>query len=155
MKAIQAATLIASFVACILLFSTSAKAEVVFHVREPVSGVVFDDCTGEFILVDGEVENIITGVPLKDGITKYRVNIGIHGTGTGLTTGSHYEYNENYHDLEFDSACGFRFASTDFARLISQGVAANERLEVTQTLSVDDCAGTSSYTIDFEIKCHG
>jgi len=154
MKAVQAATMILSLVACTLLFSTSAKAEVVFHVREPVSGVVFDDCTGEIIMVDGEVENVITGVSLKDGITRYRVNIAIHGTATGLTTGGHYEYNENYHDLEFDSACGFSFASTDIARLISQGVASNERLEVTQTLSVDECGGTSSYTIDFEIKCH-
>lgn len=55
----------------------------------------FSTIAPELIFVDGKVENVITGVPLKDGITRYRVNISIHGTATGLTTGGHYEYNEN------------------------------------------------------------
>lgn len=144
--------LFSAAVICVALFAASgtAKAEIVFNDTFSVSFEFFNDCTGEFVLLELDVHIHATLVETSDGTTRFRQNVNGHGWGVGLESGSLYRYNSNTHFIETNpTGSAFSQTAKSHSRLIGLGKTPNERLVSNYRFEVDEFGFiTNVYIVD-------
>jgi hypothetical protein len=130
-----------------------ASAGVVFNEWIPIDRTVSNPCTGEFVHVRGEHHIVITEV----GRGCFNVNVNLHLTAVGQTSGLKYEINSNGQETLCDpdpATCGFTETSTARQWFISQGSADNWVIVFTQTVTQNpDCS--FDVDTDFVPECQG
>ena len=91
--------LLSAAVVCVALFAASgtANAEILSHAKFPFSFDVFNECTGEWVMLEGDVHLVLTEVVKDDGTIQRRQNGNARGWGVGLDSGAIYRFNENFH----------------------------------------------------------
>src|SRR5688572_629285 len=82
-----------SALAASLAGARPAAAAVIFNERQPFSFVVFNDCTGEPILVEGIFHQVVS-----EARGKIHARLNAHGIGVGLFSENTYVWNDTIHD---------------------------------------------------------
>lgn len=113
---------------------------------------VYNEATGEDILVEGEYHYVIkTRYNKKTDTTTFDFQVNAHGTGVGVDSGTQYVFNDTYRDSTVvPGSGGFTETLLDRIRLISPGSAPNVFITA-RGLFVVDANGiivTDEFTLD-------
>lgn len=101
---------IRAWTACMAIVAVSAGAgaasasAATITFNAPIDGPVFNECTGETIVIDGTAHFKATDNSSSDG-TKSHIEMNFSGKGIALMTGAQYVMNSQYSDVqhaEFD-----------------------------------------------------
>jgi hypothetical protein len=149
------AVYVATLVAALLTFSMPAKAENTTNVTYSFSGTYVDACSGDIITYTGTEHDVFDTT--VNGNTVHMVeHSNEHIAGTGSPSGASYvgnatgNYEENFN---LTSPQG-EFDITDVLTAIGQGGAPNQKLMMTQHLTVNANGDVTVNRIDFSSTCH-
>ena len=152
--------LLSAVVVCVALFAASgtANAEKVFQFTVPFSSDPFDpfnECTGEYIHIEGDVHFIQTEVVKDDGTIQFKQNGNARGWGIGLDSGATYRYAENFQFTQiFTIGTAFSQSADIHTRLIGLGKTPNQRMVYTFNFDVDEDGNVTTSFSEITI-CQG
>lgn len=133
--------LLSAAVVCATLFAASgtAKSEILARATFPVSFDVFNECTGEWVMLEVDVRLVLTIVETSDGTIRMRQNGHANGWGIGLDSGAMYRFNDNFHFNRMKTIdTDFLRSGATHTRLIGLGKTPNQRLIYTLSYEVDE-----------------
>ena len=142
-------------VAALLLATIGiAKAELDFNDTFPVSFDITNECTGEKLLVMGEVHFVETTVEKEDGTSHYKQYRNFRGWAVGMDTGDLYRFNNNVHYSEVDGPELELFRSSNaHARLIGKGKTPNVRVVFSFLYERDVDGNVTNVTVEEDVIC--
>lgn len=149
--------LLSAVVICAAHFaaSGSAKAEVIFNETLPFSGFFFNDCTGEFVLLEGEMHMVSSFVLQEDLSFRLMQSVNVYAWGIGFNSGAEYRWNENVHLAIVDPAgIEHSFTQDTHSRLIGLGDTPDERVVATFLFEVDEF-GVITFVTVTDMFCTG
>jgi hypothetical protein len=121
--------IILAFVTGLLAFST-ASSEVLFNDRLPFTNEIFDACSDESIFFEGTFHIVTRQKFQDDGSSVIVDRINAHATGTGMTSGAEYIWNDTFEtELEDIPEVSFTVRQSGFLRLIGKGRTPNALLK--------------------------
>jgi hypothetical protein len=133
----------------------TATAGIVFHVTFPFSSDVLNECTGEYVYIEGEVHLYLTEVVGEDGTVRLKQNGNASGWGVGSISGAKYRYDQNFHFTQIITPGVAQSQTADIhTRLIGLGQTPNERMVYTFRFDVDE-SGTATTSMSDIAICQG
>src|SRR5262249_17824913 len=109
-------------------------------------------CTGEIVHVTGEEHVVLTGV----GQGCLRLNVNMHLTGVGQTTGLKYVLDANGHGTTCQPArCSLTDTFTTRQHFISLGSGKNEVMVMTTTVTQNPADCSYVFGTELALECRG
>lgn len=142
----------ASLVAVLLAAALSIAAGVVSNTTVPIppNRVLADPCTGEGVLVTGEVHQVMVQTIDANGGTHTEMHFNVEGvSGVGLITGTHYRgiHTETHSTNSSDSGAS-EFTTVIDIKLIAEGSASNLTIRDVLIHTTVNADGTTTATVD-------
>jgi hypothetical protein len=131
-------------------------AEIIFNQRYSFAFPFFNDCTGETVLVSGEVHALVKRTVDRQGTETFDVQYNAHGEGIGDWSNNRYIWNDTFREeYVYTQGCSFTITPVDrYVRLISRGKLPNELLKQQISFGFDaNCQ--FFFNSNFELKCVG
>ena len=126
------------------------------QISTPVDTIIFSQCTGEAIHIEGAVHTTVKVTENQDGSTEVRFQFNYQGVqGTGVDTGRKYVVNSSGKRREYvESADTFEFSGIEMFKLSAQGSTPADDLDVRSRFRLRLENGVVvENTFDFEIEC--
>jgi len=150
--------LLSAALVCVALFTAAgtANAEILSHANFPFRPFsVFNECTGEWVMLEGDVHLVLTEVVRDDGTIQRRQNGNARGWGVGEESGAVYVFNENFHfNRTITTGTAFSRSADIYTRLVGLGDTPNQRMIYTLTLDIDE-DGNETMSMSEIIICQG
>lgn len=138
--------------AAVLLAAALSSAGVVSNTTVPIppNRVLFDSCTGEGVLVTGEIHQVIVQTTDANGGTHTDMEFNVEGvSGIGLITGTQYRgiHTETHSSNSSDSGAS-EFTTVIDIKLIAEGSASNLTIRDVLIHTTVNADGTTTSTVD-------
>ena len=150
---IVAFTVIATVIALGLM--TSTQAAVVENSKSPISMTWYNDCSGEDVEFHGYIHEVYRVT--DDGNGGFHIGANINyaqATGTGLSSGDHYQVSGAYAD-NFNLKAGEVYTSVHHGQIIRPGKEGNGLFHFTYHYTINANGEMTSYVDKFDVKCPG
>jgi hypothetical protein len=149
--AVSAVTLTAA----LLILSTPARAANTTNVTLPISGSLFDSCSGENVDYTGTV-HVVADVTVNGNHVTLVQHENFHVTATGESSGATYVGDESFNDTENFSLTSPQeeLNFTEPFTLIGQGSTPNLKSLATEHVTVNADGTVTVNRIDITSSCH-
>jgi hypothetical protein len=128
-------------------------AAVVANQRSTVDTVVFNDCTGEDIAIQGTAHVVFTTTESGNGGLHQAFASNMVLTGTGLLTGSRYRSVSTNSSTFNSSGLPAEQTSVGSSRLLRQGAGGDLFVHFLQHITIDALGNVRVFNEDFRFEC--
>lgn len=134
-----------------------ASSETLIRDRFPLVNTVFNDCTGEWVDIEGEFLVVVRQVLAPSGRSHFLVHVNVHVKGTGQTTGTGYVSNEHLNLVANGGGDGAQVFVLEFRVFsISKGPSDNGagRIRIHMTVNANGDVTVDNFEFVFD-ECRG
>ena len=151
------AVLVLAFFALLGMASAPARADGAFTGSYPVSGQIYDFCTGETVTLSGDLHYVVKVTSNEDGTYTYRAHMNLQDVhGVGDVSGLKYVLANNYHQTQTSAPGSVSSSTRETFRLLSQGSADNEYISARFAYTYDFVTNKLTVKFDeFRFECRG
>ena len=120
----------------------------------PFQFTIAPSCAGELIEVSGNMHTVTRVTTTPSGQTSTEFHLNLEGSGTGLTTGNHYQFGQETTDIFNDhDSPAIEFTFVEMVRVISSGSDNNFRLRTHIHVTINANGETTVSIMDSERVC--
>ena len=134
---------------------TSTQAAVVENSWSPIDMIFYNDCTGEDVEFHGDIHEVYSVTVDGNGgfHVSYKINYA-EATGTGLSSGDHYQVSGTYAD-NFNMIPGVVYTEVHHGQIIRPGKGGNGLFHFTYHYTINANGELTSYVDKVDITCPG